>query len=406
MKRYFAAVMALCGVCMVMQSALPRIVHLVPSDNEPSRYGTVVVSRPVEVSYREKTDSLEVDIAIVDLGNVLTAVIRDDGKFVRYEFLQCHNLRRMDYDTVVAFPKDSVLMYSDRVHGRAQGTVPTIILPRIAYTDDGARDFNAYLNFSGGINYSIKELAFLNEIGVQAGIGRVYHAEIEPGITLRVDRDPRSLARQDNVVSSLPYPTITVEGEYGIVPDRPEVLDGMRYSYTKGIGDCIRMDDDRYLRIDAVADDFSSITLTPIQEFELKRIGLTDEQRELVRPYLEKAGGKYLLLDFWGTWCGPCINAMPRVKEILDRYPDKLALLGVCCDDESNFGRARELLAEKGISGMEVMQPMQPAPGSPIWHGTMGITSFPTYILLSPDGTMLLRGGVSSLFFIPSLLSK
>ncbi len=30
--------------------------------------------------------------------------------------------------------------------------------------------------------------------------------------------------------------------------------------------------------------------------------------------------GKYVLLDFWGTWCGPCLKEMPRLKEVYDKF--------------------------------------------------------------------------------------
>ncbi|OKZ19197.1 MAG: hypothetical protein BHV81_06185 [Butyricimonas synergistica] len=42
--------------------------------------------------------------------------------------------------------------------------------------------------------------------------------------------------------------------------------------------------------------------------------------------------GKYLLVDFWATWCGPCMAAIPNVKKLVERFPDTFAVIGVSCD--------------------------------------------------------------------------
>ena len=43
--------------------------------------------------------------------------------------------------------------------------------------------------------------------------------------------------------------------------------------------------------------------------------------------------GKYVLVDFWGTWCAPCIAEMPTVKEYQEKYKDQLVILGINSGD-------------------------------------------------------------------------
>ena len=42
--------------------------------------------------------------------------------------------------------------------------------------------------------------------------------------------------------------------------------------------------------------------------------------------------GKYVLVDFWATWCGPCMAAIPHVKKLVERFPDTFTVIGISCD--------------------------------------------------------------------------
>ncbi len=46
--------------------------------------------------------------------------------------------------------------------------------------------------------------------------------------------------------------------------------------------------------------------------------------------------GKYVLVDFWATWCGPCVAAIPEIKELAERFPEDLVVIGVSCDTDLN----------------------------------------------------------------------
>ena len=48
---------------------------------------------------------------------------------------------------------------------------------------------------------------------------------------------------------------------------------------------------------------------------------------------LSSLRGKYVIIDFWGTWCIWCVRGMPKMKEYYNKYSDKMEILGVDCND-------------------------------------------------------------------------
>ncbi len=47
--------------------------------------------------------------------------------------------------------------------------------------------------------------------------------------------------------------------------------------------------------------------------------------------------GKYVIMDFWGTWCGACCAGMPHLLEFRDKYIDRLEVIAVNCGDTKDI---------------------------------------------------------------------
>lgn len=98
-----------------------------------------------------------------------------------------------------------------------------------------------------------------------------------------------------------------------------------------------------------------------------------------------KYRGKVVLIDFWATWCGPCVAELPGLKENYDRYRDKgFEVVGISLD------RSREALdkfvAEKGIPWPILFEGPEKPNAAVAYYG---ITSIPRMILVGRDGKVI-----------------
>ena len=124
-----------------------------------------------------------------------------------------------------------------------------------------------------------------------------------------------------------------------------------------------------------------------VLEITGRRLGGTEDR---LSAYL----GRVVLLNFWATWCVPCIDVLPELRELVAELPaDRFALLGISVDEE--------------LETVTAFREREPMPWTN-WH--VGIDSdlarawdvrgFPTYVLVDDQGVILARGnGIDGPFF-------
>lgn len=97
--------------------------------------------------------------------------------------------------------------------------------------------------------------------------------------------------------------------------------------------------------------------------------------------------GKYVLVDFWASWCGPCKGEIPNLIELQNKFGgDKFMVLGVnVWDEEAKF---KEALVAEGITYPQIFIPRDNKDNATEMYGIKGI---PQIILFAPDGTIVQR---------------
>jgi thiol-disulfide isomerase/thioredoxin len=97
---------------------------------------------------------------------------------------------------------------------------------------------------------------------------------------------------------------------------------------------------------------------------------------------LSSLRGKYVILDFWGSWCGWCIKGFPQMKEYYKKYAGKFEILGIDCNDSEEKWKAA--VAKYELPWLHVYNTND--------SGVLeqyAIQGFPTKIIVGPDGKIV-----------------
>ncbi len=127
----------------------------------------------------------------------------------------------------------------------------------------------------------------------------------------------------------------------------------------------------------------------------LRRLSLPGHPMEITgtllngKPFDQKSlVGKVVLIDFWATWCGPCVAEIPNVLQQYEKYHDKgFEVIGISLDQD------REAL-EKFVAEQKVPWPILfEKPEGDGWQHPLstfyGISGIPTVILIGRDGNVI-----------------
>lgn len=95
---------------------------------------------------------------------------------------------------------------------------------------------------------------------------------------------------------------------------------------------------------------------------------------------LSENNKKYIVLDFWGSWCGPCIMEMPKIKDFYKKNKSKVEIIGIAArDKKENWIKA---IKENELDWKQILNNKE----KDDLVKKYGITGFPTKVIINPSG--------------------
>lgn len=97
--------------------------------------------------------------------------------------------------------------------------------------------------------------------------------------------------------------------------------------------------------------------------------------------FIDLKGEKFTVIDFWATWCKPCVTAIPKINSIHDEFSSKgIGFIGVNVDGPRNLSKVKPFTNSMNIRYSVVLDPDQDL------VNRFNVNAFPTLIVLNEKG--------------------
>ena len=100
---------------------------------------------------------------------------------------------------------------------------------------------------------------------------------------------------------------------------------------------------------------------------------------------LDDLKGKVVLLDFWGTWCPPCVASLPGLRDLNKRFSKEPSFVMISVSSDSDEDKWKEFIAREKMVWVQFLDSERAV------QRAFSVRAFPTYILLDGEGVIKYR---------------
>jgi len=123
---------------------------------------------------------------------------------------------------------------------------------------------------------------------------------------------------------------------------------------------------------------FVDVNSQTVRNFQLKDIENSTQSFDRLK------GEKLTLIDFWASWCKPCMKAIPELNKIYEMYTDKgIQVIGINCDGPRSVSKVAPL-----SKSLQIKYPVLLDLDSKVMND-LNLMAFPTLILVNTEGKIL-----------------
>ncbi|WP_286833652.1 MULTISPECIES: TlpA family protein disulfide reductase [unclassified Proteiniphilum] len=115
---------------------------------------------------------------------------------------------------------------------------------------------------------------------------------------------------------------------------------------------------------------------------------LSDNEQITLQSVIES---KYVFIDFWGSWCNPCIHSIPLLKKLHEKikHREDVLILGIAAENRKDINTLKKIIADKHILYLNYCVYTQNLKSRYYPHTVFQITEFPTYVLLDKKSNVI-----------------